>query len=221
VNPANPRIVELNTRVGNGDGQPPEQSDNGKPTPELGIDPFDPDRLRLSQSFGSRLGVKKVLVTIPVKKPEKHWFVRVHPSEDYRIETLLLELRNEPEIYLIDPALWSHLATESTIGQRLIVLAVNRNGDPFLWPVKLPAADGRKDEWSRSMLKAVDLATKRWVRVQSNMGAGAYEVFEAIGPLTEPTWPDLPFSELLRIAFREKFVTDLEHPILKRLRGEL
>jgi hypothetical protein len=29
-----------------------------------------------------------------------------------------------------------------------------------------------------------------------------------------------PFSKLLEIAFRDKFIRDMEHPVLKRLRGE-
>src|SRR5262245_56173499 len=39
-------------------------------------DPFDPGSLRLSQSFAACLGVKKALVTVPVRKPDKAWFVR-------------------------------------------------------------------------------------------------------------------------------------------------
>jgi hypothetical protein len=55
---------------------------NGKPPIP---DPFDPVGLRLSQDHHSALGVKIVLVTIPVRKPEKTWFVRVHLDETYRL----------------------------------------------------------------------------------------------------------------------------------------
>src|SRR5262245_28394028 len=48
-------------------------------------DPFDPVALRLSQDFTAGLGVKKALLTVPVRKPDKSWFVRVHPSEDYAL----------------------------------------------------------------------------------------------------------------------------------------
>ena len=39
-------------------------------------DPFDPTRLRLSQDFGEQIGVKKALLTVPVRKPDRQWFVR-------------------------------------------------------------------------------------------------------------------------------------------------
>ena len=61
---------------------------------------------------------------------------------------------------------------------------------------------------------------ERWVRVTANMSLGAYEITEASATIPDPTWPDLSFKELLRIAFKDRVVTDLNHPLVKRLRGE-
>ena len=58
-------------------------------------DPFSPERLRLAQNFNATCGVKKELIRIPVDKPDKAWFVRVHPSEEYRLQTGILELKSE------------------------------------------------------------------------------------------------------------------------------
>jgi hypothetical protein len=183
-------------------------------------DLFDPSRLRLSQEFAANIGVKKALLTIPVKKPAKEWFVQTHPGEDYRITTAVLELKEEREVYLVEPSLWAELAAESTFGTRAIFTAINRQGVPFLWPVRLPNSDGRQDDWNRSALAAATLARGKWVRVAANMTLGAYDVFEATGDLPMPEWPALPFKELLRIAFKDRFIRDLDHPILRRLRGE-
>jgi len=68
-------------------------------------DPFDPSRLRLSQDFAATVGVKQALITVPVRKPNKQEFIRVHPDEAYRLETAVLELKEEREIYLVDPSL--------------------------------------------------------------------------------------------------------------------
>jgi hypothetical protein len=57
-------------------------------------DPFDPARLRLSQDFSAAIGVKKLLTTVPVRKPSKEWFVRCHPDPAYRIETFVIELKH-------------------------------------------------------------------------------------------------------------------------------
>ena len=113
------------------------------------------------------------------------------------------------------------LATESTFGIRQLFTAVNRQGVLFLWPVNLPGPDGKTLDWHRSMLEAAQMATTKWVRVQANMGLGAYDVYEALGELPEPEWPELQFSEILRTAFKNRFIDTLDHPILRKLRGEV
>jgi hypothetical protein len=60
---------------------------------------------------------------------------------------------------------------------------------------------------------------KRWIRVKANMSLGAYEAYEASGTIPDPTWPDLTYQETLKIAFRDRYVTGLDHPVVKRLRG--
>jgi hypothetical protein len=37
--------------------------------------PFDPAMLRLDQSYADTVGVKKHLKTVPVRKPDRTWFV--------------------------------------------------------------------------------------------------------------------------------------------------
>lgn len=203
------RISELSTKENNG-----EAAQEPKPNP------FDPARLRLSADFGASLGVKKALLTVPVRKPSREWWITVHPDETYRLETGVLELKEDREIYLIDPDLWPHLTTEVTFGPRALFTAQNKQGVTFLWPVRLPGPDGKTDEWSRSALEAATLAMGKWVRVQANMSLGAYEVWEATADIPEPQWPDQNLQALLSIAFKDRFVTDLNHPVLQGLRGE-
>jgi hypothetical protein len=59
---------------------------------------FDPASLRLSQNFHESLGVKKALITVPVRKPAKQDFIRVHPDPDYRLETAVFNLKEEREV---------------------------------------------------------------------------------------------------------------------------
>jgi hypothetical protein len=65
-------------------------------------DPFDPDALRLDQSFlyGST-SVEKLLTTVPVRKPNPQDFVRTHPDVAYRLTAALIELRDDREVYLV------------------------------------------------------------------------------------------------------------------------
>ena len=72
-------------------------------TPAVGPDPFDVDSLRLSQDFTASF-VKKALLTVPVRKPSREWFIRTHPEDEYRLTTAVIELKEDREVYLVSPA---------------------------------------------------------------------------------------------------------------------
>ena len=91
-------------------------------------DPFDLASLRLSQDFASAVGVKKLITTVPVKKPSKEWFVRTHPDPAYWLQTAFVELKEDRETYLVAPGLWPELASDPTLSPRELVTAVNRQG---------------------------------------------------------------------------------------------
>jgi hypothetical protein len=182
-----------------------------------GPDPFNLANLRLSQSFGETAGVKKLLRTVPVHKPYPQDFVRVHPSPDYREHFPIIELKGEREEYLIASQLVPELTGEFVT--KTLFTAINRQGAVFLWPVRLPDADGKQIEWWRSMREGAELAMESWVRIKANMGLGAYEIFVAEGCIRQPIWPDINYQELIRLAFRDRLITSLNHPVIKRLRG--
>src|SRR5207245_1927099 len=104
-------------------------------------DTFDPARLRLPQDFGAELGVKKALLTIPVRKPDAQSFFRVHPEEQYSLETAVIELKDDRETYIIEPDLIGDLAGE--LKPKKFFTVVTRQGVLFLWGVPL-AAGGKR-----------------------------------------------------------------------------
>ena len=61
---------------------------------------------------------------------------------------------------------------------------------------------------------------RRPVRVSANMSLGAYDIYKALGNLSDPEWPDESMDEIVRIAFRNSFIDSYDHPVLRRLRGE-
>jgi hypothetical protein len=178
----------------------------------------DLSKLRLDQSFVETAGVKKLLTSVPVRKPRAQDFVRVHPDAGFRENIAMIELKDDREIYLVPPVVANDLPGEFAMAS--LYTAINRQGVVFLWPVRLPSADGRVIEWHRSLSEAAELAMTKWVRVKANMSLGAYEMFEAAATIPDPKWPALTFPELLRIAFKHRLVTNLDHPVVKRLRGE-
>jgi hypothetical protein len=180
-------------------------------------DPFDLSNLRLSQDFVETAGVKKLLTTVPVRRPHSQDFVRVHPDPNYRMTFAVIDLKDDREIYLLPPAIARQLPGEFVMDT--LYTTINRQGVVHLWPVRLPASDGRINEWHRSAAEAAELAMEKWARVKANMSLGAYEMFEAASTIPDPTWPELSFQELVKIAFRDRLITSLDHPVIKRLRG--
>jgi hypothetical protein len=190
------------------------------PISEPQEDPFaDLSKLRLDQSFLEMACANKVLTTVPVRKPLKQEWVRVHPDPAFREPFAAIELKNDREHYLITPQIAQALPTE--IVTEMLYTTINRQRVVSLWPVRLPSSDGRINEWHRSAQEAAERAMSRWIRVVSNMSLGAYEIIEAPGQIPDPEWPvEYNFRDLLRIGFRDRIISSFNHPVLKRLRGE-
>ena len=183
-------------------------------------DPFNPAALRLDQSFADTVGVRKLLTTVPVRKPNRQDFVRVHSDPQFRLTpAAIIEIKEDREVYLVTPDIAQQLPGEFTVAT--LYLAINRQGVVQLWPVKLPSPDGKHNEWHRSAAEGAERAMGGWVRITANMSLGAYEIREATGELPDPEWPAYPFEEILRVAFRDRIVDRADHPLLQRLRGEL
>jgi hypothetical protein len=182
-------------------------------------DPFDPNALRLDQSFADGPAVKKLLTTIPVRKPSAQDFVRVHPNAEYRLDTAVISLKNERETYLVAPTLVSELATECAPVS--LFTTISRQGVLTLWPIRLPGPDGKTNEWWRSAREAAEIAMQSWVRVKSSSPLSAYEIFRAAGAIPDPDWPDLSLREILKIAFRDYYIDTPDHAVIKRLRGQV
>ena len=89
-------------------------------------DPFSNiEELRVSQDHIEAVGLKNKLLTVPVRKPSKEWFVRVHPDPAYRFETAVIEFKEEGEIYLVDKSLWPELLGEPTFHFKAFFTAQN------------------------------------------------------------------------------------------------
>jgi len=186
---------------------------------QVELNPFAPENLRIDLSIAEGVGVKKAVLTIPVRKPNNQDFIRVHPNPAFRLAVAIIELKDDRETFLVLPSIARDIPGEYITV--MMYACINRAAVVFLWPVRLPGTDGRQLEWHRSAAEAAEMAVKSWVRIKANMSLGAYDVFEASSTIPEPTWPsDLTFEQMLRIAFKGRLVDSLNHPVLKRLRGE-
>src|SRR5262245_57871969 len=175
-------------------------------------DPFSPENLRLSQAFTETTAVKKVLNTIPVRKPGPQDFVRVRPGPNFRDNFSILEVRDEGEQYIVHASMVPELVGE--VVPKQLLLAINRQGTVFFWPIRLPAADGKDNDYWRSAREAAELAINSWVRVKANQNLGAYDVHVAQSNFAEPEWPELAYWDLIKIAFKDHLITSPDHPVV-------
>jgi hypothetical protein len=184
-------------------------------------DPFDAKALRLPPAFVQKAGIRKVISTIPVRKPHGQEWLRVHSGEGYSDEYGVIILKDDNEFYLPHPNLVAAYENEMTRVRIFVCMSMNKN--LFLWPAKLPGSGNKNaDRWANSAIEAAEAAMQRKVRIQSNRGLGAYEHAFSDNPTPEndPVWPDLTYSEMLRIGFAKpgRFVDDHNHEVLRLLR---
>ena len=187
--------------------------------PEVLTDnPFDPTHLRLRQDFSTMAGVKKLILSIPVQKPNRQEFIRVHPDERMSLTTMILEFSENrgTAYYLVAPELWDELDGE--LQPKTLLVTINRHRDLSIWPSPVPQ-EGPTSLWTESAMMGAEKAKRCWVRVASNMRLKGYDVYEAPALAEEPEWHDMTLQEILRIAFRDKYIKDLSHPVIRRLKG--
>jgi hypothetical protein len=187
------------------------------------LDPFDDlAGLMCDQSFNETGGAKRLLTRVPVRRPRvTDWFM-VHPDPAYRGNFRLCENKEESETFLVLPPVAAVLDGEPTLRLYTIFTAINKQRTIFLFPVRLQERDGKWNSWHRSQYDAAERARQTWLRMISYKDIGGYDLLEAPGNFAKPDWSDLPsFAELLRIAFRDFLIDDVDHIYLKRLCGEV
>jgi hypothetical protein len=187
---------------------------------------FDFNSLRLPATFELGIVATKLVTTIPVRKPKSGYeFFRTRPEPEWIFPTFIFDLKEgEEEKYLVIPELMSEVASSGKLKPVIIYAGITFTGHVFfLSDIPLPDSDGKDNEYNRSRREAYEMAKKKWVKIQADKALGAYEIMEAVSQLPEPMWPEKPASmlEAIEIAFKNKVIDSYDHPVLKRLRGEL
>jgi hypothetical protein len=198
-----------------------EATQSSPPDAAARLNPFDVKRLRLAAVDPTTIGVEELLTEVRYKKtPSRDSFFRVHPSPEYTARVGLIELSGRDDYYFVDPQLWVSLAGEKTFGFRQVFTCVTVQAELFLWGCRLPGADGKQPPWVTIPLEAAREAQQRWVRLFWDEGQRKHRILLATAQHTEPQWPTKPLDELLRLAFSDDPILALDHPVLKKLRGE-
>lgn len=178
---------------------------------EEAADPFDPASLALGNDYTAASATRE-LTQVPVRRPNRDQFFRVHPDPAYKLETRVLEF--DREVYLVARPLWAEL--EDEVQARCLFLYITITGVVGLWPARL-SSDA--NAWNDTALQGAKLSMEKWIRLKSNRDAGCYDIFVATGDLPDPEWPDKTFAELLKLAFGDRFIQSMGHDVVRRLLG--
>jgi hypothetical protein len=181
------------------------------------LDPWSPEALSLSQNNSTVAVAKKLLVNIPVRKPGAFEFFRVNPDPAYRLDAATIEIGESRETYLVTPSVRAVLPP-NYCKPCMLYLTVNRQGVVGIWPVKLQDSD-RALAWYTSAAEAAEKAMSQWVSIAANMSAGAYDVQIAMVSISDPVWPELTFTEILKIAFKGRLITSTDHLVIQQRLG--
>jgi len=174
----------------------------------------------MDQDFEKLNPVKKYTVKVPVRKPHRHQWIQVHP--EWQIEVNIFEDKDstDRDVYLVGPKALEPLAGEWS--RKILFPYIDRQGNVFLWPIALPNENGMWNDWSESAYYAAQMARKSWVRVASNQRIGAYDVFTPKSQsLDDPDWSDCDFQELMDKAFKDHYINDTDHEVIRKLHGDL
>ena len=187
---------------------------------------IDFDQLKVSTTYEMEsLETKKILTTVPVRKPKRLEFFRIRDGDDWVFDSYLLDMQDgEEEKYLVAPQHYPELLQLGLLKKvRFYAGIVHGSGVFFLSEVALPGVDGKHNSYNRSRMEHYEAAKKGWVKIAANKDLGAYDIFVPVAKLPEPEWPEIPASitDALQIAFKDQFVDTEDHPALKRIRGEL
>ena len=107
------------------------------------VDPFDPAALRISGD--AEISTERVLTAVPVRKPKRDEFFRVHTGEDFTMDALVVERDDDldREVYVVVPGC-AEAVLEVARRVRLFTCVSRADVTGSYGPCKLPDAVRRR-----------------------------------------------------------------------------
>jgi hypothetical protein len=152
---------------------------------------------------------------IEVRKPPPDHFVHVHPNPDFNgVFPLYADSEKRFDPYLIAPELMDSLPPQVRINVKYyrLAAAIIDTGRLFLWYLAQTGS-----EWHESGDECILIAMTEWTKVFPDTNGYRHEPPKAQHP--EPVFPDLLFAEYLARAFKDRYIDNLQHAVIKRLAG--
>jgi hypothetical protein len=176
--------------------------------------------LGISTDYAAAINARASTKAFELRKPNDQEFVRTSPRKEHHLVVgSIADKQDMSRIYVVSGALLAEVKTKYPKAVRGVELIVAQTlaGAPILWPV--PLAEDRGGKWNSTQRAACHQAESRWTNLVS--GRGQYDCQSVDNP-REVDWDALPaFREILEQAVSERFIDSMDHPLLRKLRGEI
>jgi hypothetical protein len=167
----------------------------------------------------STSSIIKPITSLECRKPHKTWWVRAHPSEDFRLVVALVEgQEGEREEYLVGTDMVDKVGGVVTPVE--LSAAITRGHQLFMWRVPLVnRGKDRENVYNTTHRDAHETARERWVRMFIEQGAYRIELEKDEAASPDPVWPDLTFEQMMQLAFGDRYIDSENSPRFKELKG--
>jgi hypothetical protein len=200
--------------------------DADTPTADESESSFDWSSLAQDTTYQDIAKVQKNQTRIPIGKPSKEKFCRVHPGVGYELDLPLIEIKESNDlrgIYLPSQSPSDELfkiiqSQPGVVRMKKLKLGIYPDGSIFIWALNLN--NGRvTNAWNQTALDGAGIAREQWVKLSPSMDNGYYETLTAITPMKDPVWPKETFNQILDKAFNGRIIESVEHPVISYLLG--
>jgi hypothetical protein len=174
------------------------------------------EQIRIDQGFEAGQ-TRRTSVTVQVQRPNRAHWIYVNPDPAWRMCAVLFEDKENQSVYAVTPNIEPEMLGD--VARKWLVTYGTRHGATNLWPIKMPDETGALDSYNSSALVIVNEHAGKWLRVLSSRAAAAYEIVETSIQLPPPQWPEAGFADLITKAFKGRLIDNIDHQVLRRLRG--
>lgn len=188
---------------------------------------LDLEALKLKPNASDIIKTAPLLKTIKVMKPGKTDYFRIRTGDDWTMKFPVVSQKtgNDNDLYLVMPEFQLELIERNLLMPVQFYFGILWGSNIlFLSDVGIKlTADGTQNSYHKSRMELYELAKEKWICISANKDGGFYTATEAKSKIPDPIWPSTPanINEAIEVAFKDNVINSPDHPVLKRLRGEI
>ena len=225
---------QVKTKKGKSPRPGAELPDEPLPAPTLPLQAETEPRITIDDIIaddsvvgGNGAVASKIPPVIKIRSLQKAKFFRIMPGAENKLVVNTLKLEREDtrpgeiDRFVLTNAMRHYVEDnlDYTVGKSVVHYCRYVQGQVFLIMANA-SSDLDANTWNSSMRDLLLKAETCWVRKVSDRDAQEYRGYEAKGQFRDRPWKVAPIKEAFLKALGKALIADVDHPILKRLRGE-